>query len=57
MNEIKQQHVDYLADQVRRLINGNSAEIMEAFEGSADELLASPDPYLKDYLQKTLPPW
>jgi phospholipid/cholesterol/gamma-HCH transport system ATP-binding protein len=27
------------------------------FEGSADELLASPDPYLKDYLQKTLPPW
>jgi phospholipid/cholesterol/gamma-HCH transport system ATP-binding protein len=27
------------------------------FEGSADELLASPDPYLRDYLQKTLPPW
>jgi hypothetical protein len=37
MNELKQQHVDYLADQVRRLINSNSAEITEAFEDSADE--------------------
>jgi hypothetical protein len=27
------------------------------FEGSAEELLASPDPYLKDYMHKTLPPW
>jgi len=27
------------------------------FEGSADELLASSDPYLKEYLRKTLPPW
>lgn len=37
MNELKQKHVDYLADQVRRLINGNSAEIMDAFDDSADE--------------------
>ncbi|MEO8682555.1 MAG: ATP-binding cassette domain-containing protein [Vicinamibacterales bacterium] len=27
------------------------------FHGSAAELLASPDPYLKNYLLKTLPPW
>lgn len=27
------------------------------FEGSADELLASSDPYLREYLHKTLPPW
>lgn len=27
------------------------------FEGGAAELLASPDPYVKDYLLKTLPPW
>ncbi len=27
------------------------------FHGSAAELLASPDPYLKTYLLKTLPPW
>jgi phospholipid/cholesterol/gamma-HCH transport system ATP-binding protein len=27
------------------------------FHGSAAELLASQDPYLKDYLLKTLPPW
>lgn len=27
------------------------------FEGAADELLASDDPYLKEFLYKTLPPW
>ncbi len=27
------------------------------FEGSAAELLASPDPYLREFLFKTLPPW
>jgi len=27
------------------------------FEGSASELLASKDPYLTEYLYKTLPPW
>jgi len=27
------------------------------FEGTAKELLASTDPYLKEYLYKTLPPW
>lgn len=27
------------------------------FEGHADELLASEDPYLKEYLFRTLPPW
>lgn len=27
------------------------------FHGSAAALLASPDPYLKNYLLKTLPPW
>lgn len=27
------------------------------FEGHADELLASGDPYLKEFLYKTLPPW
>jgi len=27
------------------------------FEGSAAELKASPDPYLRDYLLNTLPPW
>jgi phospholipid/cholesterol/gamma-HCH transport system ATP-binding protein len=27
------------------------------FEGSAAELLASPDPYLKEFLFMTLPPW
>nr|PZN88507.1 MAG: organic solvent resistance ABC transporter ATP-binding protein [Acidobacteriota bacterium] len=27
------------------------------FEGNADELLASTDPYLKEFLYKTLPPW
>jgi phospholipid/cholesterol/gamma-HCH transport system ATP-binding protein len=27
------------------------------FEGNADELLASPDPYLKEFLYNTLPPW
>jgi phospholipid/cholesterol/gamma-HCH transport system ATP-binding protein len=27
------------------------------FEGNADELLASADPYLKEFLYKTLPPW
>lgn len=27
------------------------------FEGSAEELLASDDPYVKEYLLKTLPPW
>lgn len=27
------------------------------FKGSAAELLASPDPFLKNYLQNTLPPW
>lgn len=27
------------------------------FEGRADELLASEDPYLKEFLYKTLPPW
>lgn len=27
------------------------------FEGSAAELLASRDPYLQDYMHKTLPPW
>ncbi len=28
-----------------------------SFEGTADELLASPDPHLKEFLHKTLPPW
>lgn len=27
------------------------------FEGSAQELLASPDPFLREFLFKTLPPW
>lgn len=27
------------------------------FEGTAEALLASPDPYLKEFLYKTLPPW
>ena len=27
------------------------------FQGNAKELLASPDPYLVEYLYKTLPPW
>jgi phospholipid/cholesterol/gamma-HCH transport system ATP-binding protein len=27
------------------------------FEGHATELLGSPDPYLKEFLYKTLPPW
>jgi phospholipid/cholesterol/gamma-HCH transport system ATP-binding protein len=27
------------------------------FEGTADELLASQDPYLKEFLRNTLPPW
>jgi len=27
------------------------------FEGSGDELLASEDPFLKEFLYKTLPPW
>jgi hypothetical protein len=27
------------------------------FEGSASELLASPDAYLKEFLFMTLPPW
>lgn len=27
------------------------------FQGTASELLASTDPYLKEYLYKTLPPW
>jgi phospholipid/cholesterol/gamma-HCH transport system ATP-binding protein len=27
------------------------------FEGTADELLASEDPHLKEFLYKTLPPW
>ena len=27
------------------------------FEGSAAELLASRDPYLQEYMHKTLPPW
>jgi ABC-type transporter Mla maintaining outer membrane lipid asymmetry ATPase subunit MlaF len=27
------------------------------FEGHATELLASEDPYLKEFLYKTLPPW
>jgi phospholipid/cholesterol/gamma-HCH transport system ATP-binding protein len=27
------------------------------FEGTAEELLASEDPYLKEFLYKTLPPW
>jgi phospholipid/cholesterol/gamma-HCH transport system ATP-binding protein len=27
------------------------------FEGSAAELLASPDPYLREYMHDTLPPW
>lgn len=27
------------------------------FEGTASELLASPDPYVKEYLYRTLPPW
>ena len=27
------------------------------FQGSASELLASKDPYLTEYLYKTLPPW
>lgn len=27
------------------------------FEGSSDELLASDDPYLKEFLYNTLPPW
>lgn len=27
------------------------------FEGSSDELLASEDPYLKEFLYNTLPPW
>jgi phospholipid/cholesterol/gamma-HCH transport system ATP-binding protein len=28
-----------------------------AFEGSASELLSSEDPYLKEFLYNTLPPW
>ncbi len=28
-----------------------------AFQGPADELLASTDPYLTEYLYRTLPPW
>lgn len=28
-----------------------------SFEGSADELLASKDPHLQEFLYKTLPPW
>jgi phospholipid/cholesterol/gamma-HCH transport system ATP-binding protein len=28
-----------------------------SFEGTADELLASDDPHLKEFLYKTLPPW
>ena len=27
------------------------------FQGSATALLASPDPYLREYLLLTLPPW
>ena len=27
------------------------------FDGSATELLASRDPYLQDFLFRTLPPW
>jgi len=27
------------------------------FEGSAEELLSSSDPYLREYMHKTLPPW
>lgn len=27
------------------------------FTGSADEILAAPDPYVKEYLLNTLPPW
>ncbi len=27
------------------------------FQGTAAELLASPDPYLRNYLLLTLPPW
>ena len=27
------------------------------FEGNSDELLASADPYLKEFLYNTLPPW
>jgi ABC-type transporter Mla maintaining outer membrane lipid asymmetry ATPase subunit MlaF len=27
------------------------------FEGPPAELLASPDPYLKEFLYNTLPPW
>jgi ABC-type transporter Mla maintaining outer membrane lipid asymmetry ATPase subunit MlaF len=27
------------------------------FQGSAAELLASDDPYLKEFLYRTLPPW
>ena len=42
---------------------GGNAEFMVLhngrlhFEGPADELLASDDPYLKEFLFKTLPPW
>jgi phospholipid/cholesterol/gamma-HCH transport system ATP-binding protein len=28
-----------------------------AFQGTAAELLAAPDPYLKRFLYRTLPPW
>ena len=28
-----------------------------SFEGSGAELLASPDPYLQEFLFMTLPPW
>ena len=27
------------------------------FDGTSEELLASPDPYLKELLFMTLPPW
>jgi phospholipid/cholesterol/gamma-HCH transport system ATP-binding protein len=42
---------------------GDHAEFMVlheggiVFEGSASELLASPDPYLQRFLYRTLPPW
>jgi phospholipid/cholesterol/gamma-HCH transport system ATP-binding protein len=61
-------HRAVLHDQVVQVVSAEAATLPQVefmvlhegriyFQGSAADLLASPDPYLREYLLLTLPPW
>ena len=41
----------------RRRVHACSHDGRIVFQGNASELLSATDPYLVEYLYKTLPPW